>query len=33
MYTQDFKTKIKKIRKEALEIEFSITTIDRYLSI
>lgn len=33
MYTQDFKTKIKKIRKEALEIGFSITTMDGYLFI
>lgn len=33
MYTQDFKAKIKKIRKEALEIGFSITTMDGYLSI
>lgn len=33
MNTQDFKTKIKQIRKEALEIGFSIKTMDGYLFI
>ena len=33
MGPQDFKTHIKKIRKEAIEIGFSISTMDDYLSI
>ena len=31
MNTQDFKTYIKNIRKEALEIGYSISTMDGYL--
>ena len=33
MNTQDFKTYIKNIRKEALEIGYSISTMDGYLKI
>ena len=33
MNTQDFKNYINNIRKEALEIGYSITTMDKYLSI
>ena len=33
MHTQDFRDYINNIRKEALEIGYSITTMDKYLSI
>lgn len=33
MYSQDFKTQIKEIRKEALKIGFAVSTMDDYLSI